>query len=95
MRALKDIERRISACIGLAMMVTLVFSCRQESQETQPTIAMYIAEVDDLLEQSDGDSALVLLESITNSICQYPEETQKYWHLLTIQAKDKQYIVHF
>lgn len=62
MRALKDIERRILACIGLAMMVTLVFSCRQESQETQPTIAMYIAEVDDLLEQSDGDSALVLLE---------------------------------
>ena len=40
------------------------------------------------------DSALVLLESITNSICQYPEETQMYWNLLTIQAKDKQYIVH-
>ena len=40
------------------------------------------------------DSALVLLESMTDSICQYPEETQMYWHLLTIQAKDKQYIVH-
>lgn len=40
------------------------------------------------------DSALVLLESMTDSIFQYPEETQMYWHLLTIQAKDKQYIVH-
>lgn len=40
------------------------------------------------------DSALVLLESMTDSIFQYPEETQMYWHLLTIQAKDKQYIAH-
>ena len=40
------------------------------------------------------DSALVLLESMRDSICQYPEETQMYWHLLTIQAKDKQYITH-
>lgn len=40
------------------------------------------------------DSALVLLESITDSIYQYSKDTQMYWHLLTIQAKDKQYIVH-
>lgn len=40
------------------------------------------------------DSALILLESMTDSIYQYPEETQMYWHLLTIQSKDKQYIVH-
>ena len=40
------------------------------------------------------DSALVLLESMRDNICQYPEETQMYWHLLTIQAKDKQYITH-
>ena len=40
------------------------------------------------------DSALTLLEGMTDSISNYPEETQMYWHLLTIQAKDKQYIVH-
>ena len=29
-----------------------------------------------------------------SGITDYPEEVQMYWHLLTIQAKDKQYIVH-
>lgn len=40
------------------------------------------------------DSALTLLQSMEDSIQEYSEETQIYWHLLTIQAKDKQYIVH-
>ena len=40
------------------------------------------------------DSALILLQGLADSISIYPEETQMYWHLLTIQAKDKQYIVH-
>lgn len=40
------------------------------------------------------DSALKMLQELEDSISIYPEETQMYWHLLTIQAKDKQYIVH-
>lgn len=40
------------------------------------------------------DSALRLLQSVTDSICIYPKETQMYWLLLTIQAKDKLYITH-
>lgn len=40
------------------------------------------------------DSALRLLQGIADSICTYPKETQMYWHLLTIQAKDKLYITH-
>lgn len=40
------------------------------------------------------DSALILLEGMADSIHVYPKETQMYWYLLTIQAKDKQYITH-
>ena len=40
------------------------------------------------------DSALKLLQNITDSVAMLPEESQMYYHLLTIQAKDKQYITH-
>lgn len=40
------------------------------------------------------DSAIVLLEQIKDSINQEPKETQKYYQLLTIKAKDKAYIMH-
>ena len=40
------------------------------------------------------DSALYLLQGMADSISTFPEETQTYYHLLTIQAKDKQYITH-
>lgn len=40
------------------------------------------------------DSALLLLQKMSDSIYQYPEEVRMYWHLLVIQAKDKQYIIH-
>ena len=43
---------------------------------------------------SRPDSALYLLESLTDSISSFPEETRMYYHLLCIQAKDKQYIEH-
>lgn len=46
------------------------------------------------LMNTSPDSALTLLEGMMDSIDIYPKETQMYWHLLTIQAKDKQYIVH-
>ena len=40
------------------------------------------------------DSALQLLQGMADSIEILPEEAQMYYHLLTIQAKDKQYITH-
>ena len=40
------------------------------------------------------DSALHLLQGMADSLTMLPEEAQMYYHLLTIQAKDKQYITH-
>lgn len=40
------------------------------------------------------DSALVILEGMEDSIQTFPEEVRMYYNLLTIQAKDKLYIVH-
>ena len=44
--------------------------------------------------ESNPDSALALLQSISDNIHTLPEEVQMYYHLLTIQAKDKLYIPH-
>lgn len=40
------------------------------------------------------DSALTLLEGMSDTLVMLPEEMQMYHHLLTIQAKDKEYITH-
>lgn len=40
------------------------------------------------------DSALHLLQTLEDSLSSFPEETRMYYHLLCIQAKDKQYINH-
>ena len=40
------------------------------------------------------DSALTLLQGMANTLATLPEETRMYHQLLTIQAKDKQYITH-
>ncbi|MDE6180792.1 MAG: tetratricopeptide repeat protein [Phocaeicola sp.] len=40
------------------------------------------------------DSALVLLETLSDSIAHAPQEIQMYYRLLTIKAKDKLYIPH-
>ena len=40
------------------------------------------------------DSALHLLQTLEDSVPSFPEETRMYYHLLCIQAKDKQYIDH-
>lgn len=40
------------------------------------------------------DSALALLETLSDSITHAPQETQMYYRLLTIKAKDKLYIPH-
>ena len=43
---------------------------------------------------SRPDRALELLKYLEDSLPHLPEETQMYYHLLCIQAKDKQYITH-
>ena len=43
---------------------------------------------------SRPDRALELLKYLEDSLPHVPEETQMYYHLLCIQAKDKQYITH-
>lgn len=48
----------------------------------------------EMLMNTRPDSALHLLEDMADSLAMLPEETQMYHHLLTIQAKDKQYITH-
>ena len=40
------------------------------------------------------DSALTLLQGMADTLAALPEETRMYHQLLTIQAKDKQYITH-
>ena len=40
------------------------------------------------------DSALCLLQGMADTFAVLPDEAQMYYHLLTIQAKDKQYITH-
>ena len=46
------------------------------------------------LMNSQPDSALHLLQSTTDNLTMLPDEVQMYYHLLTIQAKDKLYIPH-
>ena len=40
------------------------------------------------------DSALHILEGMADSLAMLSDEARMYYHLLTIQAKDKQYITH-
>ena len=73
--------------IGLILLAN-VFACQRET--TYP-LAMQQAES---LMNTRPDSALYLLQNMADSVSTLPEETQIYYHLLTIQAKDKQYITH-
>ena len=76
--------------ISIILTIIIVFLASCTTSTTYPT-AMQQAEE---CMNTRPDSALTLLGNISDSICQYPKEVQMYWHLLTIQAKDKQYIVH-
>ncbi len=75
--------------IFLFSIVTYLISCTS-SPSTYPT---NMKKAENYM-NTRPDSALILLQGLADSINVYPEETQMYWHLLTIQAKDKQYIVH-
>ena len=46
------------------------------------------------LMETRPDSALYLLEGMADTLAMLPDEARMYWHLLTIQAKDKHYITH-
>ena len=74
-------------CILLLIIISFS-ACRQDI--TYPS-AMLQAEA---LMNSRPDSALILLESIEDTLATLPEEARMYHQLLTIQAKDKQYITH-
>ena len=69
----------------------ILFALSACQQETTYPLAMQQAES---LMNTRPDSALHLLQGMANSIFTLPEEAQMYYHLLTIQAKDKQYITH-
>ena len=73
--------------IGFILLAN-AFACQRET--TYP-LAMQQAES---LMNTRPDSAIYLLQDMADSISVLPEEAQMYYHLLTIQAKDKQYITH-
>ena len=60
-------------------------------QRTPYPFAMQQAET---VMNSRPDSALALLQDMTDTLTMLPEEAQMYHQLLTIQAKDKLYITH-
>ena len=69
----------------------ILFTLSACQRETTYPLAMQQAES---LMNTRPDSALHLLQGMADSIFTLPEEAQMYYHLLTIQAKDKQYITH-
>mgnify|MGYP006326981207 FL=1 len=69
----------------------ILFGLSACQRETTYPLAMQQAES---LMNTCPDSALYLLQNMEDSVSTLPKETQIYYHLLTIQAKDKQYITH-
>ena len=69
----------------------ILFGLSACQRETTYPIAMQQAES---LMNTRPDSALHMLQGMADSVSTFPEETQMYYHLLSIQAKDKQYITH-
>ena len=83
---LKQMKQLLPIFIGV-----ILFALSACQQETTYPLAMQQAES---LMNTRPDSALHLLQGMADSIFTLPEEAQMYYHLLTIQAKDKQYITH-
>lgn len=76
----------ILCLIGLAVWWA---GCASRSPYYPPTLRLAEACVSD-----SPDHALTLLQSMADSIDLYPEEIRMYYHLLTLQAEDRQYIIH-
>ena len=83
---LKQMKQLLPIFIGV-----ILFALSACQRETTYPLAMQQAEA---LMNIHPDSALHLLQGMADSIFTLPEEAQMYYHLLTIQAKDKQYITH-
>lgn len=75
--------------LNILLLFTIGFTACQ--QNTAYPLAMQQAEK---LMEAHPDSALHLLEGMADTLAMLPDEAQMYYHLLTIQAKDKQYIIH-
>lgn len=75
------------------LVVLIIVLCNLSSCTTHTTYPSAILQAENCM-NTRPDSALTLLQGMESGITDYPEEVQMYWHLLTIQAKDKQYIVH-
>lgn len=73
------------------LILIILFSLSACQRKTTYPLAMQQAES---LINTRPDSSLHLLLGIADSISTLSSETQMYYHLLTIQAKDKQYITH-
>ena len=75
------------------LVVLIIVLCNLSSCTTHTTYPSAMLQAENCM-NTRPDSALTLLQGMESGITDYPEEVQMYWHLLTIQAKDKQYIVH-
>ena len=75
----------------IAIWILLLVSIPACQRHTDYPQAMQQAET---LMDTRPDSALHLLQGMADTLAMLPDETQMYYHLLTIQAKDKQYITH-
>ena len=75
------------------LVVLIIVLCNLSSCTTHTTYPSAILQAENCM-NTRPDSALTLLQGMESGITDYPEEVQMYWHLLTVQAKDKQYIIH-
>ena len=80
--------KRFYYIITWVLLLVSISACQRHTD--YPT-AMQQAET---LMDTHPDSALCLLQSMADTLAMLPNEAQMYYHLLTIQAKDKQYITH-
>jgi tetratricopeptide (TPR) repeat protein len=69
----------------------ILLTCFSACKRSAYPLAMQQAEK---LMNTRPDSALHTLEGMADSLAMLSDEARMYWHLLTIQAKDKQYITH-
>ena len=77
--------------VYIAIWVFLLIGIPACQQHTDYPPAMQQAEK---LMDTRPDSALHQLQGMADTLTMLPDEAQMYYHLLTIQAKDKQYITH-
>ena len=73
--------------ISSLILLTCFSACKR------PAYPLAMQQAEELM-NTRPDSALHILEGMADSLAMLSDEAQMYYHLLTIQAKDKQYITH-